>query len=269
MQNSNTISLPIYVVDAFTNTLFGGNPAAVCPLDTWLSTETMQQLAAENNLSETAFFVQRSDGDFDIRWFTPELEIDLAGHPTLATAFVIFNELGYTNSIINFHCQSGKLVVEKKGDLMEMNFPARMPVACEVPENLLKGFNIHPKEVLRSRDYFLVYETEEDVKNAVADFTLLNQVETLGIIITAKGNEADFVSRFFVPNSVIGEDPVTGSAHATLIPYWANKLQKNELKAVQLSKRKGDLWCGFHGERVTIAGTCVLYSKGTYFAPVP
>jgi predicted PhzF superfamily epimerase YddE/YHI9 len=159
------------------------------------------------------------------------------------------------------------LVVEKKGDLLKMNFPARMPVSCAAPENLLKGFNIQPKEVLKSRDYFLVYETQEKVEKAIPNFSLLNQVETLGIIITSKGNKADFVSRFFVPNSVIGEDPVTGSAHATLIPYWANKLQKNELKAEQLSKRKGNLWCGFHGERVTIAGECVLYSKGTYFVP--
>jgi len=265
MQNLNTHSYPIYVVDAFTNTLFGGNPAAVCPLETWLPTSVMQQLAAENNLSETAFFVPRNDCNFDIRWFTPEVEIDLAGHPTLATAFVIFNYLNYSKSIIEFHSQSGVLLVEKKEHLLEMNFPARMPVACSVPENLLKGFSIQPKEVLRSRDYFLVYENEAQINELKADFTFLNQVETLGIIVTAKGDTVDFVSRFFVPNSVIGEDPVTGSAHATLIPYWATQLQKNSLTAVQLSQRKGHLWCGFMGDRVTIAGECVLYSKGEYF----
>lgn len=257
-------TFPIYTVDAFTDHVFGGNPAAVCPLKAWLSTETMQQLANENNLSETAFFVERPDGDFDIRWFTPELEIDLAGHPTLATAYVLFNELGYTKEEIRFHSKSGLLTVTKKGDLMEMNFPARMPVACDIPAHLLEGFSIKPKEVLRSRDYFLVYESEEDIINTVPDFVQLNQVETLGIIITAKGKEADFVSRFFVPNSVIGEDPVTGSAHATLIPYWASALNKTSMKAIQLSKRRGNLWCGINGDRVTIAGKAVLYMKGTY-----
>ncbi|TDO23462.1 PhzF family phenazine biosynthesis protein [Sediminibacterium goheungense] len=256
---------PIYTVDAFTDHVFGGNPAAVCPLETWLSTETMQQLANENNLSETAFFVKRSDGDYDIRWFTPELEIDLAGHPTLATAYVLFHELAYPTDEIRFHSKSGLLTVTRKGELMEMNFPARMPVACDIPAHLLEGFSIKPREVLRSRDYFLVYESEEEVLNAVPDFVELNQVETLGIIITAKGKEADFVSRFFVPNSVIGEDPVTGSAHATLIPYWANALQKDNLKALQLSKRRGDLWCGMQGDRVTIAGKAVLYMKGSYY----
>jgi PhzF family phenazine biosynthesis protein len=256
---------PIYTVDAFTDHVFGGNPAAVCPLKEWLPTETMQQLASENNLSETAFFVQKEDGSYDIRWFTPELEIDLAGHPTLATAFVIFNELGHSSDTISFHCKSGKLTVIKKGDLLEMNFPARMPVACTPPDDLLKGFSIAPQKVLRSRDYFLVYNTQEEVEKVIADFTYLNKVETLGFIITAKGNEVDFVSRFFVPNSVIGEDPVTGSAHATLIPYWAQELGKTEMTAVQLSKRKGDLWCGFHGERVTISGKAVLYMKGEYF----
>lgn len=255
----------IYTVDAFTDHVFGGNPAAVCPLETWLSTETMQRLANENNLSETAFFVKRSDGDYDIRWFTPELEIDLAGHPTLATAYVLFHELAYPTDEIRFHSKSGLLTVTRKGELMEMNFPARMPVACDIPAHLLEGFSIKPREVLRSRDYFLVYESEEEVLNAVPDFVELNQVETLGIIITAKGKEADFVSRFFVPNSVIGEDPVTGSAHATLIPYWANALQKDNLKALQLSKRRGDLWCGIQGDRVTIAGKAVLYMKGSYY----
>lgn len=259
------MNYPIYTVDAFTNHIFGGNPAAVCPLQKWLPVETMQQLANENNLSETAFFVRREDGTYDIRWFTPELEIDLAGHPTLATAFIIFTELAYTADTITFHCKSGVLTVAKKGDLLEMNFPARMPVACTPPEDLLKAFSIHPAMVLRSRDYFLIYNTQEEVENTVVDFNHLNKVETLGCIITAKGNTTDFVSRFFVPNSVIGEDPVTGSAHATLIPFWATELNKITMTAMQLSKRKGHLWCGFHGERVTIAGKAVLYMKGKYF----
>ncbi|HVZ25251.1 MAG TPA: PhzF family phenazine biosynthesis protein [Sediminibacterium sp.] len=258
---------PIYIVDAFTHRLFGGNPAAVCPLEKWLPDDIMQKLANENNLSETAFFVQRPDGSFDLRWFTPELEIDLAGHPTLATAHIIFSEMGYQAETIRFHTRSGELQVRQNEGLLQMNFPARMPVACEAPEALLKGFNLPPAEILRSRDYFLVYHTQQEVEQAVADFNWLNQVETLGIIITAPGIESDFVSRFFVPNSVIGEDPVTGSAHATLIPYWASQLQKNQLKALQISRRKGELWCGLENDRVTIAGNAVLYMKGQYYLP--
>jgi PhzF family phenazine biosynthesis protein len=258
------MTYPIYTVDAFTDHIFGGNPAAVCPLQEWLPAETMQQLANENNLSETAFFVKKEDASFDIRWFTPELEIDLAGHPTLATAFVIFNELGHHSDTITFHCKSGILTVSKKGDQLEMNFPSRMPVPCTPPDDLLKGVSIAPAKVLRSRDYFLVYNSQEEVEKLTVDFTCLNKVETLGFIVTAKGNTVDFISRFFVPNSVIGEDPVTGSAHATLIPYWAKELNKTSMTAMQLSKRKGHLWCGFQGERVTIAGKAVLYMKGEY-----
>ncbi len=257
---------PIYTVDAFTDHVFGGNPAAVCPLESWLSTETMQQLANENNLSETAFFVKKPDNSYDIRWFTPELEIDLAGHPTLATAFVIFNYLQHKDDTITFHCKSGLLTVtQKTGGLLEMNFPARMPVECTVPEALLKGLSSQPAKVLRSRDYFLVYRTQEEIENLAVDFNFLNTVETLGFIMTAPGKDADFVSRFFVPNSVIGEDPVTGSAHATLIPYWAKELNKTDMKAIQLSKRTGHLWCSSLGDRVTIAGKAVLYMKGEYF----
>ncbi len=262
------MQLPIYTVDAFTDRLFGGNPAAVCPLQAWLPAATMQQLANENNLSETAFFVRKEDGSYDIRWFTPEFEIDLAGHPTLATAFVIFTELGHEQETIVFHCKSGELMVRRKGDLLEMNFPARMPVPVEAPVELLKGLNLPPARVLKSRDYFVVYNTQEEVEKVIPDYLHLNQVpDTTGIIVTAKGNEADFVSRFFVPNSVIGEDPVTGSAHATLIPFWANELHKTAMKAIQLSKRRGHLWCDFLGERVTIAGQAVLYMKGTYLLP--
>lgn len=257
---------PIYTVDAFTDHIFGGNPAACCPLEEFLPTETMQKLANENNLSETAFFVKNTDGSYQLRWFTPEVEMDLAGHPTLATAFVIFHILGHESDTIHFHTRSGLLSVLRKGDLMEMNFPARMPQSCEVPEELLKGFNIAPQEVLRSRDYMLRFRNEAEVASLVPDYTYLNKVETLGIIVTAEGRESDFVSRFFVPNSAIGEDPVTGSAHATLIPYWAGRLAKNSMQAIQLSKRKGHLTCGFQGERVTIAGKAVLYMKGEYWA---
>lgn len=258
---------PIYTVDAFTEQVFGGNPAACCPLTAFLPTAIMQQLANENNLSETAFFVRREDNSYDLRWFTPEVEIDLAGHPTLATAFIIFTQLAHPSDTIHFHTKSGLLTVVKNGERLEMNFPARMPLVCTPPDELLKGLSIQPQKVLKSRDYFLVYQSQEDIEQLMADFNWLNQVETLGIIVTAKGNDVDFVSRFFVPNSVIGEDPVTGSAHATLIPYWAQALNKTMLTAIQLSKRKGHLFCTALGDRVTIAGTAVLYMKGAYYLP--
>jgi len=258
-------SYPLYQVDAFTDHLFGGNPAAVCPLQQWLPAETMQRLANENNLSETAFFVQQGD-IFQLRWFTPEVEIDLAGHPTLATAFVIFNYLGYDKEVIHFETKSGSLNVHKKGDILEMNFPSRMPHHANAPIALIEGINHQPQQILKSRDYVLVYKNEDEVRNFKPDFEWLNKVDTLGIIVTAKGNDCDFVSRFFVPNSVIGEDPVTGSAHATLIPYWSKELNKTILLAKQISKRGGILYCEDKGERVTIAGKAVLYLKGEYYS---
>lgn len=257
----------IYQVDAFTDHLFGGNPAAVCPLEEWLPTETMQKLAQENNLSETAFYVREGDV-FHIRWFTPELEIDLAGHPTLATAYVIFHELGYEKEVIYFESKSGPLYVHKKENgLLEMDFPARMPHKVNPPISLLMGMNHKAKDIYKSRDYVLVYDTEEEVRKFIPDFEWLNKVDTLGIIVTAKSNnpEYDFVSRFFVPNSVIGEDPVTGSAHATLVPFWAKELGKTKLKAKQISKRGGVLFCEEKNHRVSIAGKALLYMKGEYY----
>ncbi len=254
----------IYQVDAFTSRLFGGNPAAVCPLKTWLSDETMQKLAAENNLSETAFFVKEGE-EYHLRWFTPEYEIDLCGHATLATAFVLFNYLDYSAEVIKFRTKSGILEVRKKESLIELNFPSRIPQPCEAPEALLKGLNIQPSEVLKSRDYFLVYEDEALIRQIIPDFAYLNQLNVVGVIVTAASKEVDFVSRFFVPNSVIGEDPVTGSAHCNLIPYWAKKLNKTTLTARQLSARKGELFCEDKGDRVTMAGNAVLYLKGEYY----
>jgi PhzF family phenazine biosynthesis protein len=258
------MQLPVYKVDAFTNKLFGGNPAAICPLEEWLPDDLMQQLAAENNLSETAFFVKEGE-QFHIRWFTPEFEIDLCGHATLASAYVIFNELNYDKDVIQFTCKSGLLDVRKNNGLIEMNFPARMPEEVAAPELLLKGLSIAPDKVLKSRDYFLVYNSEEEIRNLVPDFNYLNQLNVVGIIVTAKGNEVDFVSRFFVPNSVIGEDPVTGSAHSSLIPYWSKELNKTTMSALQLSKRVGTLQCTYLGNRVLMAGTAVLYMRGEYF----
>jgi len=258
--------MTIYQVDAFTNKLFGGNPAAVCPLEEWLTDELMQQLAAENNLSETAFFVQTGADEYYIRWFTPEFEIDLCGHATLATAYVLFNEINKTADSIRFHCKSGLLEVKRKGGLIELNFPSRMPQPVDqFPAELLKGLNVEPIEVLKSRDYFVVCKDEAAVCNIVPDFSFLNKLDVVGVIVTAQGNDVDFVSRFFVPNSVIGEDPVTGSAHCNLIPYWSEKLGKNTHTAKQLSAREGELFCELHGDRVTMAGEGVLYLKGEYY----
>lgn len=259
------MNLTIYQVDAFTDQLFGGNPAAVCPLTKWLPTEIMQKLANENNLSETVFFVREGE-HYNIRWFTPELEIDLAGHPTLAAAFVIFNILHHELPSIHFRSKSGSLYVHKKEDLFELDFPSRMPQPHPHHElALIEGINIQPQEVLKSRDFVLVYKNEAEVKKFIPDYEWLNKLDTLGIIVTAPGNDSDFVSRFFVPNSVIGEDPVTGSAHATLIPYWSKVLNKKTLFAKQVSRRGGQLWCEDKGERVAIAGKAVLYMKGEYF----
>ncbi len=251
-------SYPIYHVDAFTSNLFGGNPAAVCPLKEWLPDATMQKLAFENNLSETAFFVKEGD-HYYIRWFTPEFEIDLCGHATLASAYVIFNHLSHPSDLVQFICKIGTLEVTKRGDLIELNFPSRRPQPAEAPENLLKGLNIKPVEVLKSRDYLLVYEDESEITKIVPNYNYLNKVDAVGIIVTARGSEVDFVSRFFVPNSVIGEDPVTGSAHCNLIPYWAEQLNKSKLTAKQLSAREGELVCEDKGERVTMAGRAEVY----------
>ncbi len=256
--------MTVYHVDAFTNKLFGGNPAAVCPLQQWLADDVMQKLAAENNLSETAFFVKDGE-DFFIRWFTPEFEIDLCGHATLASAFVLFYQLNYAANVIRFNSKSGLLEITRKDDLIELNFPSRPPVECEIPELLLKGVSIAPVAVLKSRDYFLVYDSEEDIRNIKPDYSYLNQLDSIGIIVTAPGRQVDFVSRFFVPNSIIGEDPVTGSAHCNLIPYWSKKLNKTAMVAKQLSAREGDLYCELHGERVTMAGNGVLYMKGEFY----
>ncbi|MBC7886532.1 MAG: PhzF family phenazine biosynthesis protein [Ferruginibacter sp.] len=253
----------IYQADAFTNKLFGGNPAAVIPLEKWLDDVLMQQIAAENNLAETVFFVPKGGG-YHIRWFTPELEIDLCGHATLASAFILYEYLGYTKSQLLFYSKSGELVITRHGDKFQLNFPSRMPVrVSDYPAELLKGLGItDPLGVYKSRDYVVELATEKDVLNISIDVSLLNQIDTIGIIVTAPGNNCDFVSRFFAPNCGIPEDPVTGSAHSTLIPFWAEKLNKDTLHAKQLSKRGGELWCENLGNRVTMSGNCVFYMKG-------
>ncbi|MEP7238275.1 MAG: PhzF family phenazine biosynthesis protein [Ferruginibacter sp.] len=257
------MKLTIYQVDAFANKLFGGNPAAVIPLDNWIDDLLMQQIAEENNLAETVFFVPKQDG-FHIRWFTPELEIDLCGHATLATAFVLFELLNYQEDTITFYSQSGPLKVYREGTRMAMDFPSWKPErVTDYPEELLKGLGITEHlGVYKNRDYIVELETEKDVIAIRPDLSLLNKIDVIGIIITAPGTRSDFVSRFFAPNCGIPEDPVTGSSHSQLIPFWAEKLGKNDLHALQLSKRGGELWCEQKGDRVIIKGKAVFYMKG-------
>ncbi len=258
------MTIPIYQADAFTDKLFGGNPAAICPLNEWLPADTMQKIAAENNLAETAFFV-KTDSGYALRWFTPEIEIELCGHATLATAHIIFTELGYTETTIHFQTEkAGVLTVTRDADRYSMDFPSRPPQPIALPMDLIRALGGKiPVEVLRSRDYFVVYETEQDVREITPDFNLLVKIDTMGIIITAEGDEVDFVSRFFAPSAGIPEDPVTGSSHCNLIPYWADMLEKDNLHAYQLSPRKGELWCQNNGDRVLISGKAVTYLRGS------
>ena len=259
------MNLTIYQIDAFTKTVFGGNPAAICPLQDWLSAELMQQIALENNLSETAFFVKKDDV-YEIRWFTPTFEIDLCGHATLASAYVIFECLKLEENLVKFHShKSGELLVEKQDDLLILDFPSRPPVACETPNGLIEAIGKQPKEILKSRDYFLVYETEQEILDIQPNFAEMIKIDAVGFIVTAKGETSDFVSRFFAPEVGVFEDPVTGSAHCNLIPYWAGKLGKTELYGRQISARGGELFCELVGNRVKIGGNAVLYLKGEIY----
>jgi PhzF family phenazine biosynthesis protein len=253
--------IPIFQIDAFTNTLFKGNPAAVCPLESWLEDKKLQAIAAENNLSETAFLLPGND-HYELRWFTPTLEVDLCGHATLASAYVIFQFVNPTLEYARFQTKSGLLTVERQGDLLTMEFPSRPGKACLVPEDLIQGLGVRPKEVLLSRDYLAIYESDEMVESLKPDMNRLLALECLGVIATAPGKDSDFVSRFFAPKAGIPEDPVTGSAHCTLIPYWAHKLGKNRLHALQLSERGGELFCEDLGKKVKIGGRAVTYLEG-------
>lgn len=258
------MQLPIYQVDAFTDKLFGGNPAAVVPLKTWLSDELMQKIAFENNLSETAFFVQSETG-FDIRWFTPTVEVNLCGHATLATSFVIFNVLKYPNDVILFGSKSGVLKVRREDKWLELDFPLQETMLAEAPKGLIESIGKKPKEIYRaSDDYMLVYGSQKDIEEIKPDFGALKHIKARGIIVTAKAKskKIDFVSRFFGPASGIDEDPVTGSAHTKLVPYWSKTLGKTELTAEQISSRKGFLKCKLAGDRVLMAGKGKLFLKG-------
>ena len=254
--------IPIYTLDAFTGRVFHGNPAAVCPLAVWLPDETLQAIAAENNLSETAFFVETKSG-YDIRWFTPKQEVDLCGHATLASAHVVLNFLKPGLSSVKFSSKSGVLKVARAGELLALDFPTRIPKPCPPPHGLLEGLGKPPEKTFVSRDVMAVYEDEGDVKTLAPDFARLAEVNAFAIIVTAPGQDVDFVSRFFAPRAGIAEDPVTGSSHCTLIPYWAKRLGKKRLRALQLSPRGGELFCELRGERVSIAGRTVLYLEGT------
>lgn len=257
------MKLTIYQVDAFADKVFSGNPAAVIPLDAWIDDSLMQQIAEENNLAETVFFVPKMDG-FHIRWFTPELEIDLCGHATLASAFVLFELLGYEKDTIIFYSQSGPLKVHRDGSYIALDFPSWIPERMmDYPEEVIKGLGLTEHlGVYKNRDYIVELETEKDVLAVKPNFSLLNQVDVIGVIVTAPGSNCDFVSRFFAPNCGVPEDPVTGSAHAQLIPFWAEKLGKHTMHARQLSKRGGELWCTQKGDRVIIKGKAVFYMKG-------
>ena len=253
--------IPYFQVNAFTSRSFGGNPAGVCPLEDWLPDELLQRIAAENNLSETAFFTKAGDR-FHLRWFTPALEVDLCGHATLASAYVLFNELGYREHTVRFDTRSGLLAAKRGKDSIEMDFPSRPPAKCSAPDNLVRGLGRKPAEVLKSRDYLAVFETPAEVASLKPDMDRLRQLDCLGIIVTAPGEKVDFVSRFFAPQAGVPEDPVTGSAHCTLIPYWAERLGKAELFAEQISRRGGELVCRNAGERVAIGGRAVVYCRG-------
>ena len=256
--------LPLYQIDAFTSELFRGNPAAICPLERWLEDERLQAIAAENNLSETAFFVP--DGErYRLRWFTPVSEVDLCGHATLASAWVLFHRLEAREEEILFETRSGMLAVRCEDDLVMMDFPSRPPETADPPRALIEGLGLEPIGVWAARrDYLVLFESEEEVRRLKPDFSRLRTLDRLGIIVTAAGTSCDFVSRFFAPGVGVAEDPVTGSAHCTLTPFWSDRLGKSRrLIARQISSRGGELVCEQMGDRVQIGGRAVLYLEGT------
>jgi len=255
--------IPIYQVDAFTSRLFAGNPAAVCPLDKWLADEQMQSIAAENNLAETAFFVRNGDGAYHLRWFTPQVEVDLCGHATLASAFIVLNDISPAENSVRFETKSGTLTVTRADDLLSLDFPARPAAARQACAGLVAALGGRPEAILASDDYLVVYGSEEEVRALKPKMDGLLDIDRFAVIVTAPGKQVDFVSRFFAPSKGIPEDPVTGRAHCTLIPYWSKRLGKKKLHALQVSPRGGELWCEDRGERVTISGKAVRYLEGT------
>lgn len=262
------MKVPIFQVDVFTDRLFAGNPAAVCPLDAWLDDARLQAIAAENNLAETAYFVRRPSGAgaepaFDLRWFTPTQEVDLCGHATVASAFVLFNRLDHPSRSVTFHSRSGPLGVSERNGLFSMRFPRWDPSPSAAPPGLVEGLGRRPVEILKHRDFVAVFQTEADVLALRPDFGILARVDALGIVATARGTACDFVSRFFAPAAGVPEDPATGSTHCELIPYWSKRLGKKSMRALQISSRGGEFLCEDLDDAVGIAGKAVLYLEGT------
>ena len=263
-------NVPLFQVDAFTDRPFAGNPAAVCPLEGWLPDATMQAVAAENNLSETAFFVPRADGGFDLRWFTPTTEVDLCGHATLASAFVLMTRLDSSRDRVTFHSASGPLAVTRDADRFVLDFPARSATPCEPPAGLARALGVAPeaiRAVLRARDHVVVLDDAETVRMLTPDLEWVRRLDAFAVCVTAPGTggeaDVDFVSRFFAPARGVSEDPVTGSSHCTLTPYWADRLGRARLRARQVSARGGELWLELTGHRVGIGGQAVLVLEGT------
>lgn len=256
--------IPQFVVDAFTSTVFQGNPAAVCLLDYWLEDSLLQSIAAENNLSETAFVVPIGSA-YQLRWFTPITEIDLCGHATLAAAHVLFEHLGFSGERICFFTKSGELLVGKNALFLEMLFPRSNPSFCSAPIELQRALGGCPVEYLAAEDFLVIYPNEKAVAEIEPDFALLERIGLRGVIVSAPGESCDFVSRFFAPKLGINEDPVTGSAHCQLAPYWAKRLGKNTLKAVQISKRRGEVGCQVEGEKILLSGRAVTFLRGEIY----
>ncbi len=260
------MKIDIFQIDAFATKPFTGNPAAVCPLERWLDDDLLLRIAAENNLSETAFFVKEGSG-YRLRWFTPTTEVDLCGHATLATAFVMSRELGISANPLVFQTRSGELQVTGADSTFTLNFPAQPPKACATPPTLLSALGTSAVEVTRSEDYVVLVESEAIVRDLRPNLHALKQIPSRGFIVTAPGSKFDFVSRWFGPNVGVDEDPVTGSAHCALAPYWGARLGKRSLRAAQLSARGGELLCELEGERVLITGSAVKYMSGTIELP--
>lgn len=259
------MELTLFQVDAFTDRVFAGNPAAVVPLTEWLPDTDLQAMALENNLAETAYFIPMPDDpryDFHLRWFTPKIEVDLCGHATLATASVLYRELGWREDEIRFKAKAGDLIVRKRKDMFELDFPARLPVAEEPPEGFVQALGTAPLEFYKAKKFMAVLENEASVRDVQPDLDFIAAMLGDGLIVTSKGDSADCVSRYFAPHAGIPEDPVTGSAHCTIVPYWAEKLGRKDLHARQISARGGDLYCTMVDDRVLMAGQAVLYMKG-------
>ena len=255
------MKLKIYQVDAFASEVFEGNPAAVCPLESWLDDAVMQKIAMENNLAETAFFVKQ-EGRYTIRWFTPTKEVNLCGHATLASAFVIFRDLDPSSTSITFDSKSGPLYVNKNSDLITMDFPAEPATPCPTPQAIVDAFSLHAVEVLKSVDYIVVFPDYTDLTAISVDLQALKALDLRGVCITSRDKTYDFTARMFAPNYGIDEDSVTGSAYTQLMPYWTKKLGKSTLHAKQVSSRGGELICELTKDRLFISGKAVLYLKG-------